>query len=841
MDYKFEIASLYEEILMEDYQSSSAQALKILQGSGYGEGDLDKIQDVYNNVRINDPNQRPQHKDINVPVLAFFYIGTGGNIDTVRNEYQAYINSPRATGQNLFSKFLQNIQNEIRTKQLFKPDKQEEKIQLIRSMSNQLAADIHKYQAVKKDDTAITIDDSKDVAYQDDNITVYLADSKAKCIYYGRNSNLCISTRSGENYYWRYRMGNMREDGLGMTTYFVYWNNSNGKKRILIDALGDEEGPADEYSWNPISPNDDSDIAKDDLIARYPELEPAFEQDVFEFIPYGENEKRFQYIDDNVNSITKLSTLEDFEMFVEADKDIDESDWEYVASKVPKEQVADLLMKYGMLLNLLPKEFAQKYLSNSQYSRYIDKMSSEAEGVVQLYFEWGLDSPEVQQIMRVQQEKANELKKTVLKYNKPDYTVPKWYFENLYLLPDLSDIEWEGDIMLEGCLLFSLKGLPKNVKGELSIVDCDNLRSLEGCPETVGSAFSLRGLELRSLAGCPKKVEMMDVSSLPYIENMEGAPVEITEDLTIRYCSNLSTLKGCPKKIGGDLTLKNLRELTSLDGAPAYVRSLKILNAPITSMKGGLKLAKGDVTLGELLNLENLNGCPEIAFGELNIQTCPNLKSLVGAPDTVRTLKIVDTSSLKNLIGCPQNILWDFEIEYTSIESLEGAPSMVGASVNIVNNTRIKTIGDGFKYVGGSFEIGNAPSLISLDGFPSFVGRSISLWSLKKIENLDALPSKIGGTINVVDMPSDVYKKLDSLKIKIQDPDIAEYRDKKVEELNYMGVERFHRMSKQFDDEEPTQTTNEHVLFCAGKTPVQNLNFGYLLERASTINRIFKI
>jgi len=33
MDYKKDIASLYEEILMEDYQSSSTQALKILQGS----------------------------------------------------------------------------------------------------------------------------------------------------------------------------------------------------------------------------------------------------------------------------------------------------------------------------------------------------------------------------------------------------------------------------------------------------------------------------------------------------------------------------------------------------------------------------------------------------------------------------------------------------------------------------------------------------------------------------------------------------------------------------------------------------------------------------------------
>ena len=838
MDYKFEIASLYEEILMEDYQSSSAQALKILQGSGYGEGDLDKIQDVYNNVRINDPNQRPQHKDINVPVLAFFYIGTGGNIDTVRNEYQAYINSPRATGQNLFSKFLQNIQNEIRTKQLFKPDKQEEKIQLIRSMSNQLAADIHKYQAVKKDDTAITIDNSKDVAYQDDNITVYLADSKAKCIYYGRNSNLCISTRSGENYYWRYRMGNMRDDSLGMTTYFVYWNNSNGKKRILIDALGDEEGPADEYSWNPISPNDDSDIDKDDLIARYPELEPAFEQDVFEFIPYGENEKRFQYIDDNVNSITKLSTLEDFEMFVEADKDISDSDWEYVASKVPKEQVADLLMKYGMLLNLLPKEFAETYLSKSQHSRYIDKMSSEADGAVQLYFEWGLDSPKVQQMMSDQQQKVNELRESILKYNHPNYTFPIWYLEDIYILPDLSDINWLGDIMIEDSKLFSLKGLPKNIKGGLSISNCSNIRSLEGCPEEVGGLFSLENLNIRSLAGCPKKVESLNISSLRDIETMEGAPTMVSEDLRITYCKNLKTLQGCPDKIEGTLTLKYLQNLTSLDGAPAYVGNLRITDSELESMKGTLKLVRGDIYLNSIDYLENLNGCPETPFGELNIQTCPKLNSLVGAPDTVKTLKIADVSSLKNLIGCPQNVFWDFELEYTSIESLEGAPSMVGASVSIINNTRLKTIGDGFKYVGGSFEIGNAPQLTSLDGFPSFVGNNISLWSLD-IRNLDAIPSKIGGIFKPIDISRSASEKIKSPNIETQDSDIRQQADKKLEELNYMGVERFHRMSKQFKGEEPNQPANEHVLFCAGKTPVQQLNFGYLLERAITLNSNF--
>jgi hypothetical protein len=839
MDYKFEIASLYEEILMEDYQSSSAQALKILQGSGYGEGDLDKIQDVYNNVRINDPNQRPQHKDINVPVLAFFYIGTGGNVDTIRNEYQAYINSPRATGQNLFSKFLQNIQNEIRTKQLFKPDKQEEKIQLIRSMSNQLAADIHKYQVVKTDNKATTIDDSKDVVYQDDNITVYLADSKAKCIYYGRNSNLCISTRSGENYYWRYRMGNMRDDSLGMTTYFVYWNNNNGKKRILIDALGDEEGPADEYSWNPITPNDDSDIDKNDLIARYPELEPAFEQNVFEFIPYGENEKRFRYIDDNVEFITKLSTLEDFEMFIEADKDIDESDWEYVASKVPKEQVADLLMKYGMLLNLLPKEFAQKYLSNSQFSRYVDKMSSEAEGAVQLYFEWGLDSPEVQQIMRVQQEKVNELRENILKYNKPEQTLPKRYLEDIYILPDLSDIDWLGDIMIEDFELFSLKGLPKSIKGELSIKNCSNLRSLEGCPEEVGGLFALGGLDIRSLEGCPKRVGDLHISALRNIETMEGAPTISSEDLRIAYCKNLKSLQGCPKKIGGALTLKSLKSLKSLDGAPAYARDLTIQESAIESMEGTLKLVKGDIQLEDLDYLENLNGCPDSAFGRLSIQTCPKLTSLVGAPDTVRTLKIVDVSSLKNLIGCPQNVFWDFELEYTNLESLEGAPSMIGASVSIINNTRIKTIGDGFEYVGGSFEIGNSPRLTSLDGFPSFVGGNINLWSLDKIENLDALPSKIGGMFNQGDLPSDAVNKIKSTNIKTQHPETARQADEKLKELNYMGAERFHRTNKQFEDEQPAQTTNEHVLFCAGNTPVQKLNFGYLLERVTTLNSNF--
>jgi hypothetical protein len=372
MTFIREIADIYDEILNEDYQSSSAQALKILQGSGYGDGDLNKIQDAYNNVQIDDSNQRPNHKDMNIPILAFLYVGMGGNIDTVKNEYQSYINSPKATGQKLFPSFLQKVQDGIKSNQLFKPDKKDEKIKFITSLSNELVSNIHKYQAVSKDASpSRELDETDDVVYEDNNITVYRADSKAKCIYYGRNSNLCISTKSGENYYWRYRMGNMRNDGLGMTTYFVYWNNSNGKKRILIDALGDEDGAADGYSWNPISPNEDDDITKDKLISKYPELQPAFDEGVFQFLPYGEREKRFQYIDNNVDSVRELESLEDIEMYIESDNELNEDDWYYIDSKLPKDDVANLIMKYvGLGSSVEAGDLVRKYLSNQQLSRY---------------------------------------------------------------------------------------------------------------------------------------------------------------------------------------------------------------------------------------------------------------------------------------------------------------------------------------------------------------------------------------------------------------------------------------------------------------------------------------
>ena len=364
---------------MEDLQSSRNQAKNILQNNDAGENTqniLSKLEDIYNTVEFDDDQHKQANKDSNIPALAFWFIADP-NFNRIKEDYRQYVNTRSLYQKNFLINSMENLKKEISTKKLFKPS--EEKLSIIKQTFAKVAETIHSlYKPVVKasDKNFIPGSTNDDVVYEDDVITVYRADSKAKCIQYGTGSSLCISTKGGGNYYWSYRMGNMRNDGLGMTTYFVYWKD--GSNRILIDALGDEDGPANKYSWNPITPNTDSDIIPEELVhGKYPELYQPFSEGVFKFTPYGEKEKRYQYISDNIHYILdpELKTLEDYEMFIE---DYEESEalkyyfWNEISKKIGEPQAAYLVKKYAGLGNLVDLETQKRFLTPKDREWYLD-------------------------------------------------------------------------------------------------------------------------------------------------------------------------------------------------------------------------------------------------------------------------------------------------------------------------------------------------------------------------------------------------------------------------------------------------------------------------------------
>lgn len=377
--------SKYFQLIEEDTQSFINQAKKILASNGYSEEFVKHITNIIDSVEVGIPPQQKRfNADSNIPILAYMLICNAENgrpLSVLSSDYKAYVESPSATRQNILVNAFNELRGTIQKNKWFKPS--DDKKIYIFEWGNKLVEKIHELQVVDTNQKQLKLTDTDDVVYDDNLITVYRADSKAKCIKYGSGSTLCISTKGGGNYYWSYRMGNMHHEGLGMTTYFVYWKD--GSNRILIDALGDEDGPANKYSWNPIKPNTDRDVTAMGLIKQYPELEEPFLKDVFQFIPYGDREVRYKWIEENVSYITdtRLKTLEDYEMFVEGyDKDEYDSPFigidawdtleEMVGVKFGKDFVSYLVKKFAGLGNFIDKKTIDKYLTPKDGDWYLD-------------------------------------------------------------------------------------------------------------------------------------------------------------------------------------------------------------------------------------------------------------------------------------------------------------------------------------------------------------------------------------------------------------------------------------------------------------------------------------
>lgn len=375
------------QILEEDLQSSLNQARNILKSNNAGENTesiLKNLKAIYDGVAFEDDQHRVANKDTNIPALAFWLIADP-SYARIREDYRQYVNTRSLYQKDFLINTVENLKGEITKRKLFKNP--EEKLSLIKQVFSDMVAVIHREYTppVSKDTNKKFISGEKndDVVYEDNSIVIYRADSKAKCIKYGSGSSLCISTRGGSNYYWSYRMGNMRDDGLGMTTYFVYWKNSDN--RILIDALGDEDGPANKYSWNPIRSNIDRDVTPEQLINNLPELGEPFKQNVFQFIPYGERERRYQWISENVYYLLdpNLLTLEDYEMFIEnfdgettsyttGERGIKYDGWDRLSEKIGEKPTAYLVKKYAGLGNLVDIKTQERFLTPKDRQWYLD-------------------------------------------------------------------------------------------------------------------------------------------------------------------------------------------------------------------------------------------------------------------------------------------------------------------------------------------------------------------------------------------------------------------------------------------------------------------------------------
>jgi len=208
----------------------------------------------------------------------------------------------------------------------------------------------------------------------------------------------------------------------------------------------------------------------------------------------------------------------------------------------------------------------------------------------------------------------------------------KYKIENYTINDDLS-IDVNGDVELDSK---NLKYLPLKfnyIGGGFYCPYNVELKSLEGCPQTVNGDFYCYYNKLKSLEGCPQTVN---------------------GDF---YCfnNNLKTLKGCPQTVNGNFSCDN-NELKSLKGCPQTVNG-----------NFGCK----DNELKDLEHFPEVNGIIGIRGNPVNLLTY----TFIEKADSFMIEDFIDYEIVRNrdtvMLDRLQTFIEGFDLEMPNLEEIK--------------------------------------------------------------------------------------------------------------------------------------------------------------------------
>jgi hypothetical protein len=307
------LESLYTSLVFEDAQSQINQAANILKKANFEKTKADKggkippeefesfkvenqkrAEEIVGRLKaIIDSAEKPADNPNFgagyefLPSLAKIFIAMGGNLEGIQTDYHDYSRISTPEG-------IKARRNKIIN--TLSPSDFSSTVHTIKADEANLKRSEVGEEEIKKTSEGDFSSDSNNV-YEDENVIVLkgtvenLHESVKNCRKYGQGHKygLCIS---GDNAYYHY-MNYRFNDGL--TTYFVYFKNSNKNAKegfIIVDyvnrEIADENGriPNVAYQYNTITTNSDRGVkSEEEIIQKFPELQKPFSEGVFKDIP----------------------------------------------------------------------------------------------------------------------------------------------------------------------------------------------------------------------------------------------------------------------------------------------------------------------------------------------------------------------------------------------------------------------------------------------------------------------------------------------------------------------------------------------------------------------------
>lgn len=114
------------------------------------------------------------------------------------------------------------------------------------------------------------------------------------------------------------------------------------------------------------------------------------------------------------------------------------------------------------------------------------------------------------------------------------------------------------------------------------------LKSLRGCPKSVGGLFLCSYSSIESLEGCPDYIRDSFICDGCYLlKSLENGPNYVGGAYFCSNCNSIKNLKGMPNDLTDSFICSNNISLESLEGAPEHVYSFTCSNNPkLESLEG---------------------------------------------------------------------------------------------------------------------------------------------------------------------------------------------------------------------------------------------------------------